>query len=80
MSMAAPLPDLIDLYLTSCRIEGKTRDTNRSYRETLKHFMRAVDAEGLPRDPPRSAPATASRAVSAAKTDPPGPPIFLKFP
>ena len=51
LSKTNSLPDLIDLYLTSCRIEGKTRDTIRSYRETLKHFMRAVDAEGLPRDP-----------------------------
>ncbi len=29
LTKAASLTDLIDLYLTSCRIEGKTRDTIR---------------------------------------------------
>ncbi len=51
MSKSNALPDLIDLYLTSCRIEGKSLDTVRSYRESLKHFVRAVESAGLPRDP-----------------------------
>jgi len=45
------LSSLIDLYLTSCRIEGKSPETVRSYRESLAIFLHAVGQEGLPQDP-----------------------------
>ncbi len=44
------LTSLIELYLTSCRIEGKSLNTIRSYRESLGIFLRAVDQESLPQD------------------------------
>jgi site-specific recombinase XerD len=45
------LGSLIDLYLTSCRVEGKSPETIRSYRESLEIFLRAVHQEELPQDP-----------------------------
>ena len=42
---------LIDHYHTSCRIEGKSTNTIRSYRESLGIFLRAVQHEGLPQNP-----------------------------
>ena len=45
------LRSLSELYLTSCRIEGKSDETVRSYRETLDVFLRAVRHEGLPQAP-----------------------------
>jgi integrase/recombinase XerC len=42
---------LIELYLTSCRIEGKSLNTIRSYRESLDIFLQAVQGEGLPQEP-----------------------------
>ena len=45
------LSPLLDVYLTSCRIEGKSRETVRSYRETLGLFLKVVADEGLPADP-----------------------------
>ncbi|UCH86847.1 MAG: phage integrase N-terminal SAM-like domain-containing protein [Dehalococcoidia bacterium] len=45
------LTSLIDLYLTSCRIEGKSPNTIRSYRESLGILLRAVQHEGLPQNP-----------------------------
>ena len=45
------MTSLIDLYLTSCRIEGKSPDTVRSYHESLRVFLQAVRAEGLPPEP-----------------------------
>ena len=45
------LGSLIETYLTSCRIEGKSDETVRSYRETLDIFLQAVRDEGLPQDP-----------------------------
>jgi site-specific recombinase XerD len=45
------LGSLIDLYLTSCRVEGKSPETIRSYRESLETFLRAVHQEELPQDP-----------------------------
>jgi site-specific recombinase XerD len=45
------LGNLAELYLTSCRIEGKSPETVRSYRESLDIFLHAVHQEELPRDP-----------------------------
>jgi hypothetical protein len=45
------LSSLGELYLTSCRIEGKSLETVRSYRESLDVFLPAVDEEGLPQHP-----------------------------
>ncbi len=45
------LTGIIELYLTSCRIEGKSAETVRSYRETLKLFVNTVESEDLPTDP-----------------------------
>jgi len=45
------LENLIELYLTSCRIEGKSDETVRSYRESLETFLQALRDEGLPHDP-----------------------------
>ena len=44
------LPSLSSLYITSCGIEGKSPETLRSYAETLKLFMRAVEHLRLPDD------------------------------
>ena len=45
------LSPLLDVYLPSCRIEGKSSETVRSYKETLGVFVRIVADEGLPADP-----------------------------
>jgi integrase/recombinase XerC/integrase/recombinase XerD len=39
-----------ELFLTACRLEGKTADTLRSYRETLALFLRAAHEIPLPED------------------------------
>lgn len=44
------LADQIELFLTACRLEGKTPDTLRSYRETLALFLRAASEIPLPED------------------------------
>ncbi len=41
---------LVELYLTACRVEGKTADTLRSYGETLNVFLRAAREIPLPDD------------------------------
>ena len=51
------LKSLSSLYITSCGIEGKSPDTVRSYAESLKIFMRAVERLGLPEDPDSFRPA-----------------------
>jgi site-specific recombinase XerD len=45
------LTNLIETYLTSCRIEVKSDETVRSYRESLSIFLQAVRDEGLPPGP-----------------------------
>ena len=45
------LQSLSSLYITSCGIEGKSPETLRSYAETLKLFLRAVERLGLSDDP-----------------------------
>ncbi len=45
------LQSLSSIYFTSCGIEGKSPDTVRSYAESLKIFMRAVERLGIPDDP-----------------------------
>ena len=45
------LKSLSSLYVTSCGIEGKSPETLRSYAETLKLLMRAVERLGLTDDP-----------------------------
>ena len=45
------LSPLLNVYLTSCRIEGKSSETIRSYKETLGVFVKVVTDEGLPADP-----------------------------
>ncbi len=45
------LKSLSSLYITACGIEGKSPDTVRSYAETLKLFMQAVEHLGLSDDP-----------------------------
>ena len=42
---------LIELYLTSCRIEGKSDETVRSYGECLEISLQAVHDEDLPQHP-----------------------------
>lgn len=42
------LPELIDHYLLRCRIEGKSPQTIRSYRETLERFARILREQGAP--------------------------------
>ncbi len=49
--VAESLQSLSSLYVTSCGIEGKSPETLRSYAETLKLFMRAVERLSLPDDP-----------------------------
>ena len=44
------LADQVELFLTACRLEGKTPDTLRSYRETLALFLRATHEIPLPED------------------------------
>ena len=39
---------MVESYLGACKIEGKTKDTLRSYAETLKTFVDVVAAAGLP--------------------------------
>jgi integrase/recombinase XerC/integrase/recombinase XerD len=41
---------LIDLYLLRCDVEGKSPNTIRAYRETLRRFARIAQEEGFPRD------------------------------
>jgi len=45
------LSPLFDIYLTSCRIEGKSSETVRSYKESLGVFVKVVADVGLPADP-----------------------------
>jgi site-specific recombinase XerD len=45
------LTGIIELYLTSCRIEGKSEETVRSYRESLGVFTSVIEEERLPEDP-----------------------------
>ena len=45
------LTGIIELYLTSCRIEGKSAETVRSYRETLGIFTNVIGEKRLPEDP-----------------------------
>src|SRR5437879_1592033 len=40
------IPDLIDLYLLRCRVEGKSEQTVRAYHYTLGRFVRALAADG----------------------------------
>ncbi len=42
------LKSLSSLCITSCGIEGKSPETLRSYAETLKIFLRAMERLGLP--------------------------------
>ena len=51
ISEATGAEALVDLYLTSCRIEGKSEETLRSYKESLGGFANAVRAESLPSNP-----------------------------
>ena len=44
------LTGIIELYLTSCRIEGKSKETIRSYRETLGIFTNVIEEKRLPED------------------------------
>jgi integrase/recombinase XerC/integrase/recombinase XerD len=39
------LPELIDLYLLRCEVEGKSPRTVRAYRETLSRFSRVVSVD-----------------------------------
>ena len=45
------LTGIIELYLTSCRIEGKSEETIRSYRESLGIFTNVIGQKRLPEDP-----------------------------
>ena len=45
MNEAAPLRQLVELYLLRCEVEGKSPQTVRAYRETLGRFLRFVTAE-----------------------------------
>jgi len=44
----AALPELVDLYLLRCDVEGKSPRTIRAYRETLTRFLRAVAEDDAP--------------------------------
>ncbi len=50
------LPALVDLYLLRCQVEGKSPNTIRAYRETLRRFLRVAEGEGFPTDPTRLEP------------------------
>jgi integrase/recombinase XerC/integrase/recombinase XerD len=43
-----PLPELVDLYLLRCQVEGKSDRTVRAYRETLRRFLRILTEDGVP--------------------------------
>jgi site-specific recombinase XerD len=45
------LTEIIELYLISCRIEGKSDETVRSYRESLGVFTSVIKEKMLPEDP-----------------------------
>ena len=47
---AAALPELIDLYVLRCEVEGKSPRTVRAYRETLGRFLRTLTEDGAPLD------------------------------
>ena len=42
------LPELVDLYLLRCDVEGKSPRTVRAYRETLSRFLRAIAEDEAP--------------------------------
>ena len=42
------IPELIDLYLVRCRVEGKSERTVRAYGYTLGRFVRALADDGGP--------------------------------
>jgi integrase/recombinase XerC/integrase/recombinase XerD len=44
------LPNLVELYLLRCRVEGKSERTVCAYGESLRRFLRALDAVGLEAD------------------------------
>ena len=51
------LAQMVEQYLLVCKVEGKTPDTVRSYRETLTMFLAVAEQEGFPDDVEHIAPA-----------------------
>ncbi len=50
---AAPiraLPELVDLYILRCQVEGKSVQTVSAYRYTLGRFLRSLSEDGVPLD------------------------------
>lgn len=45
------LTEIIELHLTSCRIEGTSEETVGSYSEYLGVFSNVIEEEKLPEDP-----------------------------
>ena len=45
------LPTLVETYLLRCRVEGKSPQTLRAYRETLRRFLEALHEDAAPIDP-----------------------------
>jgi integrase/recombinase XerC len=46
LSTPRQLPELIQLYLLRCQVEGKSDYTVRAYGESLRRFVRALDEDG----------------------------------
>jgi integrase/recombinase XerC/integrase/recombinase XerD len=44
------LPNLVELYLLRCRVEGKSERTVCAYGESLRRFLRALDEDGFEAD------------------------------
>src|SRR5437879_2341397 len=44
------LTELVKLYLLRCKVEGKSEQTIRAYRETLGRFLRALRDDGAADD------------------------------
>src|SRR5438094_4531118 len=42
------LTELVKLYLLRCKVEGKSEQTIRAYRETLDRFLRVLHEDGAP--------------------------------
>ena len=52
MNDCPALPDLVDLYLLRCEVEGKSPKTVRAYRDTLRRFLAVLAETGAPDQAP----------------------------
>ncbi len=49
-ALIPPLPELVDLYLLRCQVEGKSVQTVTAYRYTLGRFLRTLAEDSIPLD------------------------------